>query len=177
MAKHTGKGRGRRRRYLRGSIQVDVDLGTLAARTAIASAEVGVLTERAWLSSVVCTHALSEYTQAVDDGPIRVGVAHTDYSTAEIEAWIENQGSWSEGDLIAQEVAKRKIRNVGTFQSKDISLGPSLLNDGNPITTKCGWMLETGESVKFFAYNMGSSALATTDPDYNIDGHANLWPR
>ncbi len=137
----------------------------------------GTLDEQAFCSSIEATWQLSEFTQAVGDGPIVVGVAHGDYSDAEIEAFIENAASWKSGDLTAQEIARRKIRIVGTFQQVDISLGNTVLNNGKPIHTKCGWNLKTGETLHIWAYNNGESALATTDPDVIVVGHANLWPR
>ncbi len=176
MAKH-GKRRGRFRRYLRGSLDEQLDLGVLAANTLVSGLMQGTVEERTFVSSIVATHSLSEYTVAVDDGPIRVGVAHSDYTSAEIESWIENTGSWKEGDKIAQEIGNRKIKEIGTFRAIDISAGNFTLNDGKPIKTKLGWILTTGQTLRLWAFNDGSSALATTAPDYNVNGHANLWPQ
>ncbi len=174
MAKR--KGRRRFRRYLRGSIDFLLSLSGLAAKSATSSNVGDTVTERAWCSSVVCTYDVIGGTAAIDDGPILVGVAHSDYTTAEIEAWIESTESWEEEDLVGQEVAKRKIRRVGVLGIGDTTTQAKVLNDGKPIRTKCGWMLGTGQTVKFWAYNIGASAFATTDPLFHVSGHANLWP-
>jgi len=164
------------RRYLRGNIDLKKNLGTLAGDSSVLQVVNDTVEEKAWLSSVKATYAISEYTIVAGAGPILVGLAHNDYTNAEIEEWIENANSWSEGDLVAQEVAKRKIRRVGVF-GVTISGDEEVLNDGKPITTKCGWYLQTGQTVTFFFYNQGSVALSGTDPEVAIAGHANLWPR
>ncbi len=135
------------------------------------------VTERTYLSSVVLRWALKNFTQGAGDGPIMVGVAHSDYTSAEIEEWLENLSSWKEADLIGQEVAKRKIRMVGVFVTPATVNDAAVLNDGKPIRTKCGWILTQGQTLRVWAYNLGTSALATTVPDVRAEGHANLWPK
>ncbi len=177
MAKHGGKPRRKFRAYLRGNVDEVLALSTLASLTLISAVFDEVVEEQCWVSSVRGTWAMQRFTAQTDDGPIMVGLAHSDYTDAEIEAFIENTGSWSRGDLVAQEVGKRKIRVVGIFQTPALAAEASVLNDGKPITTKCGWMLTTGQTLRFWAYNLGTSALATTDPRLELQGHANLWPR
>ncbi len=161
------------RPYLRGNIDETQQLGsTLAANTGIRKAVTDVLDQRAWLSSVVLTWTMTNFTSGDGQGPIMVGVAHQDYTLAEIEEWIETQASWSRGDKIAQEINGRKIKTVGTI----IQTNNGQLNDGKPVRTKCGWQLEVGQTVALWWYNTGSNALSTTDPDCETLGHANLWP-
>ncbi len=146
----------------------------------IGSSITDVLTEEAFLSSVKATWSLNKWTSGADDGPILVGVCHSDYSDAEIEAWIENTGSWETKDKVqGREIGRRLIRRVGTFRSQGGDTGDTnyVLNDGKPIHTKCGWMLSTGQTLKVWAYNQGGSALATTDPAVRAEGHANIWPK
>ncbi len=171
------KGRGKFRRYIKGVIQNRFTLGTLAATTLISSTNADVVTEKAWLSSIKATWSLDQFTEGAGDGPILVGIAHSDYSDTEIEEFVEQTASWEEADLVAKEISSRKIRRVGTFGQTGPALSASVLNDGRPVTTKCGWMLATGQTIKFWAYNQGSSALATTSPAVVTAGHANLWPR
>jgi len=179
VAKHTPKRRGRKfRRYLRGKVEKTLDLGTLASKTLVSVNLDGSVEERTWISSVKATWSLSDFTNAIGDGPIAVGIAHSDYTDTEIEQWLETTNSWKEGDLVNQEIAKRKIRLVGTFKSSVAdSQGIAVLNDGKPITTKLNFILNTGQTVSIWAYNQGDSALATTDPDMSVIGQANLWPR
>ncbi len=169
----------RRRRmgcYIRGNIDETVDLGTLAAKTAIL-ASLSVVNERTLISSIVAYWSLADFTNAIGDGPIMVGVAHSDYTLAEVEEYLEATGLWTEGDMKAKEVSSRKIRRIGLFQSSVAdSFGIAVLNDGKPIKTKLNWILNQGQSIKVWAYNAGDSALATTDPDLVMNGHANLFP-
>ncbi len=164
------------RRYLRGKVQQSLDLGTLAAKTLVSVDMEGTVQERTFVSSVVATYSLGDLAVASGDGPITVGIAQSDYTDSEIEAFIENAGSWTEGNLVSQEIAKRKIKIVGTFEQ----LGSNqfaVLNDGRMIRTKCNWILNIGQTLSIWAYNQGDSALATNDPDLTVTGHANLWPR
>jgi len=168
MAKKSS--RRRRRRYLRGAINAVVTLGTLADQTLV-SADVGdTVQERTFLSSVDTNWDLAGHT--VGEGPIMVGIAHSDYSDAEIEEVIENAGSWDEGDLVQQEVAKRKIRIIGVFGG-DIADEP--LNDGKPVKTKCNWILTQGQTISLWAFNRSGGVL-TTGASIRSIGHANLWP-
>ncbi len=171
------KGRRKFRRYIRGQIDFEISLLTLGGNTAISGTESQVLTEQAWLSSVKCSWALRDMTAAPADGPIWAGVSHSDYTTAEIEEWIENAVSWAEGDQIGREVARRKIRQVGIFRvdPSQTGIGAVVLNLGRPTTTKCGWQLSTGQTVRFWYYNQSSGAL-TTGAVALVNGHANLWP-
>ncbi len=171
------RGRRKFRRYLRGQIDFQLPLLTLATEDVVGANVSDTVVEKAWISSVRATHTLSGAVASALDGPILVGVAHSDYTDAEIEAWIENSESWNARDLVAQEAAKRKIRRIGVFNIvfDDTGLGSATLNDGKPITTKCNWMLQSADTVKFWAYNMGA-AIIITGYLYDVQGHANLWP-
>lgn len=178
MAGKTPRRRKKFRRYIRGNIDENLSLGTLAAGTLVGVAFDETVNERTFVSSVVCSWSLSNWTAGDDDGPIVVGLAHGDYSDAEIEAYIENTGSWNEGDLVqSREVGRRLIKRVGQFMVTDIQAETiHTLNNGMPVKTKLNWVLNQGATLKYWAYNQGASALATTDPDVRIQGHANLWP-
>lgn len=171
---------GRKRRfrpYLKGQIQNSLALSTLGGRAAVSGDVTDTVTEKAWLSSVKATWSLAKFIAGTDDGPIQIGLAHSDYTTAEILEWINQTASWDQGDRIGQEIAKRQIRRVGVFDTPpDLGVADTVvLNDGKPITTKCGWQLKTAESVKIWAFNQGSSAIATGAVVLS-NGHANLWP-
>ncbi len=176
LAKHGGSGRRKMGRYIRGSVDENLLLTTLAAKTAVSAVFDETVNERSLISSLVATWSLGDFTLGSDIGPVMVGVAHSDYTDAEIEAFIEATGSWDEGDKIQQEVSRRKVRRVGIFPSAP---GPAdlVLNDGKPIKTKLNWILNQGQTLRVWAYNMGASPIATTVPDVGVQGHANLWPR
>ncbi len=177
------RGRGRRgkfRRYLRGNVDEKMALGTLAPQTAVVQAFGETVSERTYVSSLIATWAMSEFTIAAGDGPIMVGVMHSDYSAAELEEFIENTGSWNEASLVqTKEIGRRLIRVVGIFRTPSISGAGSavILNEGRPMRTKLGWILTTGQTLDVWAYNLGASGLATTDPQLLVQGHANLWPK
>jgi len=174
MAKH--RRRRRFRKYLRGNIDENEGLGALATHDVLSFSAPDVVTEKAWLSSVKAVWSLKDLTSAQSDGPVVVGVAHSDYTATEIEAWIENAGAWDAGNMVAQEVSRRKIRIVGSFTQGVSGITETfVLNDGRAITTKCGWMLTTGDTVQFWAFNTGSGNLITGS-FVSITGHANLWP-
>ncbi len=160
--------------YVKGSVDVTSTLGTLASKDVTSTAEPNVMTEAGRVSSLAATWSMNDFTDAVGDGPISVGVAHSDYSDAEIEEFIENAASWDRGDMIAQEVGKRKIRQVGVFSTTGVALSIDALNDGRPIKTKLNWPLSTGDTLRFWSYNQGSSALGT-GAVLTVLGHANLF--
>lgn len=165
-------------RYLRGGVDENLSLGTLAAATLLSAIFDETVNERTYASSAVISWSLSNWTPAAGDGPIVVGLAHSDYSDAEIEEWIENAGSWNEGDMVlSREVGRRLIKSVGQFPiPADANVG-TVLNDGKPIKTKLGWILLQNQTLKYWAYNQGTSALATTSPDIRIQGFVNLFPK
>jgi len=173
------RGRGRRkfRRYIKGQIDFTLSLGTLATLTVIGATVGDSVIEKAYCTSVKCSYSLSGFTAAAGDGPILVGVSHGDYTDAEVEEWIETTDSWEETDMIGQEIARRKIRKIGTIRIPPGSAitDAFVLNEGKPMTTKCGYVLSTGQTVRFWAYNLGTSSL-TSGALLKVQGHANLWP-
>lgn len=170
------KPRRRMGRYIRGNIDVDIAMGTLAAQTAQLFAT-DTVKERTYVSSMVNSYSLSGVTPVENTGPVQVGVAHSDYSLSEVEAWIEQVTGWDEADLVAQEIAKRKIRRIGVFANPATLVESSRLADGRMVKTRLGWILLQGQGLNIWVYNMGVVAFATTDPNVNVSGHANLWPK
>ncbi len=174
MARKTPRKMGR---YIKGDVEENLDLGTLAAATLVSALFDSVVDDRTLVSSIVATWSMTNFTPIAEVGPIVVGVAHSDYSDAEIEAWLEATGSWNEGDKVAQEVTKRLIRKIGVFAESESALIGETLNEGKAIRTRLNWMLAEGQTLRLWAYNSGSAAVATTDPNVRLSGHANLWPR
>ncbi len=166
-------------RYIRGSVDETLNLGTLAAATLVGASFDETVNERTYVSSISAIYTLDLLTAGAGVGPIMVGVAHGDYVDSEIEAWIENSGSWNEGDLVQQEVGQRRCRRVGVFNpaGETTTTETIALNEGRPVKTKLGWTLLQGQSLRQWAYNMGTAALATTNPSFRMQGHVNLWPR
>ncbi len=169
------KARGKRRSmhgYLKGNINETLSLGTLASETLVAANFDESPEETTLISSIVATWSIDLLTAG--QGPILVGVAHSDYSDAEIEAVIENLASWDQGSKVEQEIAKRLVRKIGTIVSVG-GTSDAVLNEGKPIKTKLNWRLNTGDTLKIWAYNLSSNAFSTTVPLLQAEGHANLW--
>ncbi len=177
MAKKRGGKRRAMGRYIRGTVDEDLPGGTLAGKTLVSAGFDEAVQERTLVSSIVAIWSMNDYTPIASVGPVLVGVAHGDYSDAEIEEWIETTGSWDEGDLVQQEVAKRKIRRIGVFSEPAAATQAAVLNDGKAIKTKLNWILNQGITLKLWIYNQGTAAFATTDPRIRAQGHVNLWPR
>ncbi len=176
MAKKYPKRHGvTRGRYMKGRIDEALQLGTLAAATIVTDLWNDSVVDRTLLSSILCTWTLSNLTTA--QGPIAFGVAHSDYTDAEIEACIETIDSWNEGNLPAREVGNRKVRQIGTFVGEAAAGGTVdvQFNDGKPIKTKLNWILTNGDALTMWAYNLSTGALATTDPLMRAVGYANLF--
>ncbi len=165
-------------KYMRGNVDENLDLGTLASRTLVSVAFDETVNERTLVSSIETLISMADFTPLDGVGPIVVGVAHSDYSDAEIEAVIENQGSWNEGDLVSQEISKRKVRTLGIFETPpSAGIGITSLNDGQSFKTKLNWILLQGQTLRLWGYNQGGSAVATTDPNITCVGHANLFSK
>ncbi len=165
-------------KYINGSIDHRLQIGSsLAANTLIGSNITQVTVDTCRLSSIKCSYSLNNFTPTANAGPIIVGVAHSDYTDAEVEQWLETSGSWDRGNTSAREQRSRMVRQIGRF-----NIGPDgastdavVLNGGRPIKTKLNWLLTEGQTVKFWAFNSGSVAVATTNPNFEIQGDANLW--
>lgn len=167
MVKHNYR---RKTRLIKGVVDEALVLGTLAATTLIGGAYDDSVTDRAFLISHDAIWFLRGGSAL--EGGVLVGFAHSDYSDAEIEAFIENQGSWDEGDLIGQEIGKRKIRIVGQFPG----LGEDqVLKNGVSIKTPCKFILNSGDSLRLWAYNLTGAAL-TTGAILTNSGHVWLRP-
>lgn len=163
-------------RYVRGNIAENIALGTLAANTLLLGAT-DTVNERSRISSIVCTYSLAGMTPTENAGPILIGVAHSDYTLAEVEAWVELQSGWDEGNLASREISARYIRRIGQFDVPPAANQSVALNEGRQIKTKLNWVLLQAQGLNFFCYNTGTAAVATTDPNVHVQGHANLWPR
>ncbi len=162
-------------RYLKGIASEKMLLGTLAASTGIKENWDDSVDEASIVTSIVGSWALGNWSVATNVGPIAFGVAHSDYSQAEIESWYEATSSWDQGDLVAKEVANRKIRLIGIFAGAGVAVANIPFNDGKEVKTKLNWTLATGQTLALWAYNTGSTAVGGTDPSVNFSGHANIF--
>ncbi len=162
-------------KFLSGSIDESLAMTTLAAKTAVKVASQTV-TDTMRISSVKATYTLRDFTKGANIGPMIFGIAHSDYTVAEIEEWIEATGGWDIGNLVqTREVRNRLIRQVGVFDTPEDAGDSARVNDGRPVRTKLNWLLAEGDGVSFWIYNTGAQPVATTVPDFQIFGKASLW--
>ncbi len=166
MAKH---GKGRRKRWLKPWVNVGITLSTLANNAVIAAANSDVAVEPILITSVEGLYSMTG--QTAGEGPKLIGVAHSDYTGAEILEYLENTGSWDIGDLVQQESSKRKIRIIGYFPSTDED---EVLADGKTIKTKLNWRIDAGATLQLFVYNQ-SGATLTTGALAHLDGSLNAF--
>ncbi len=182
MSKHPTYPIGKRARramgkYIRGNVDELLTTATLASRTLVTVAFDETVNERTFVSSIVARYSMDNFTPGAGLGPAMIGVAHGDYTNAEIEAWVENTGSWNEGDLVSQEIGKRRVRMIGIFgDGSGGATDKEVLNDGKAIKTKLGWTLLQGQTLSLWVYNLGSGAFVTSTPNFHCEGHVNLWP-
>ncbi len=154
-----------------------LQLATLNGSTVLGSLIASTVIDSTWCSSVRASYSIANYTPVAECGPFIAGWAHSDYTDGEIEEWVETS-SWNIGNKIGQEVSNRLIREVGTFESLPVSAnGVESMMDGRFITTKIGMMLSPGQTLRFWIYNAGTAAVASTDPEVRVQGKANLWPK
>ncbi len=166
MAKHQKT----RSRLFVPRIKESLAAGALAASDAISTAFTATVDRPYWLASIDTMVGAQGF--AGGDGPVIVGIAHSDYSAAEIEEWIEATASWSSIDKVEQEQARRKCRIIGQVNDP----ASQQFNDGKITRTKCGWILEAGSTLSLFIYNDGVAVL-TAGGVVDLTGRAYLSPR
>ncbi len=166
-------------RYLKGNVDEELAITGLATKDVVGAVFDEVVNERTLVSSIDATWSMNNMTPAVNAGPIVCGVAHGDYTDAEIEEWLEQSGQWNEGNLVSsREVAKRLIRQIGVFETPDAAVDSVSLNDGKAIKTRLNWILLQGQTLRIWAFNSGAAAVdGTTAPNVLANGHVNLFPK
>lgn len=139
-------------------VQIDeqLALATLANETVLGALITGSPSDTTFLVSADLTWGLRGLTAG--QGPIECGLAHGDYSDAEVQQCLEAAGSWDLSDKVTQEQARRIVRRVGSFNGLNTE---EVLNDGKPIRTRLRFNLEPAEQLKFWAFNQSGAALST----------------
>ncbi len=163
MAKRSMKG------YKKLQIADSLTIGVLTSGDVISEALPTVLTQDRRISSVELLWAARGFTPG--EGPIDAGVAHSDYSAAEIEECLEATGSWSDTDKVAAEQANRLVRRIVTFANE---VAEQVANDGKPIKTKLNWRIPDGSTLQVWARNRSGATIATGGV-IALDGHANSF--
>ncbi len=154
MAKH-----GRKRKYAKGFVAIPVNssiaLSTLTNNTTLTGSLIGTLTEDLYVTSVDLQWTIRSLTAG--EGPIQVGLAHSDYTDTEIQENLD-VSYVGPGDKITQEQARRLVRRVGLFNGL---AGEEALNNGVSVKTVCKFMIDDGLDLDIFASNRSGATLTT----------------
>jgi len=146
-------------------------VGALASLDVMAAPIMSAPTERIRVVTADLSFILADLT-ATDDGA-EVGLAHGDYTVAEIEECLEAQGAVDQGDKIANERSNRLVRSIGVFTDPPGATGGgSRLNGGLQIKTRLNWVLTTGDVINVWIRN-GSLTIYSTGASILCQG--NLW--
>ncbi len=148
-------------------------VGALATLDVISAAGTSAPTAPVRIMSIDVAWAITDLGASIDD-LFQFGVAHSDYTSAEIEECLEATASMDLGDKIAQERANRLVRSIGNItQDGNASLDSGLnFNSGRPMKTRLNWVLSTGDTLNVWVRN-GSGTVYTTGAILTGIGH--LW--
>ncbi len=166
------KSRGKRRFNLwKVRVAEGVGIGALAALSVTANAITVASTDPYRLMSVDLTYKIVDLGAATDDGQ-EFGLAHSDYSVAEIEECLEAQTAIDRGDKVAQEQSNRLVRSIGVMTGVGIAGGDKSFNDGRSKRTKLNWHMSIGDRLSVWIRN-GSGVIYTTGSAIVCQG--NIW--
>ncbi len=151
MVRHSRKGKDR---FAAVRVNDTFLLGALASLD-MTIATLLTMGNEAWMVSADLTWGWN--ANVAGEGPVQVGLAHGDYTSAEVEEWIESTGSADPGDKISQEQSRRSCRDAGLLAG----IVNFTMNDGRPKRTKLNMRIEDGKALSVFGYNAGSGTLTT----------------
>ncbi len=148
----------------------------------VGALDVGVVTSGAMTSaaadklrfiSLIGAWSWSDLSAAIDDA-MSFGVAHSDYTSAEIEEALEAVGAIDLGDKVAQEQSNRLVREIGIFSGSQTAttVSNAEFNDGKPVRTKLNWLMSAGDTLHVWVRN-ASGTIYTTGSAIKFSGK--LW--
>ncbi len=152
----------------------DFALGTLGSETVIANDLVtGDSTNQRRTYWFSFKGYISSDNVALGQGPIEIGVAHSDLSVTEIAEALDAAASVSQDNVIENERARRPVRSWGIFTARDIT---EWLNNRATTNQRFKIGFSTGEDFEpvIWARNH-SGAVLTTGGVVNAFGK--LWGR
>ncbi len=149
-----------------------VGLGALAAADVVSGVIGDPAEDKLRFISLNASYSWANKTD-IDDG-CEFGLAHSDYTAAEIEECLEAQGAIDLGDKVAQEQANRLVRSIGTISgpSAPAAAGGIQWNDGRQHKVRLNWLMAAGDQLQLWMRN-GSSAVYTTGSSITAQG--DLW--
>ncbi len=163
-----------RRRYNLRKVTVNSKsaAGALATGAVASNQVINAAVNSYRLISVDASYSWTDIVAAVDDGCV-FGLAHGDYSAAEIEECLESFASIDPGLKIEQERSRRLVRSIGTIQgSHDSANSGAAFNDGRRVKTRLNWLITPGQQLQLWIRN-ASGVVWTTGSSVSIAG--DLW--
>ncbi len=165
------KGRKSRRFNLRKvRVTSKLVLSALAALDVASGALTNVVTNKIRLITADFAYAWANVAD-IDDG-MEFGLAHSDYTSAEIEECLEAGAAFELGDKVAQERANRLVRSIGVMSGSGTDGSGMSFKDGERHKTKLNWLLGEGDSLNIWVRN-GSGTIWTTASEIIASG--DLW--
>ncbi len=168
--------KGRKRRFNLRKVKVAsaVAAGALATEDVVSGAITSAAADKLRFVSLNASYTWTNIGSGVDDG-CTFGVAHSDYSAAEIEECLEQAASIDLGDKIAQEKGNRLVREIGTISAGGAgAAGGQAFNDGKPTKTRLNWLMSAGDTLSLWIRN-ASGTVWTTGSGVAVSG--DLWVR
>ncbi len=101
----------------------------------------------------------------VGEGPIQVGVAHGDYTVAEIQEQLQAELN-DPGNKILAEQSRRLVRKAGMFP---MIAADEVMNNGRKFRIKLRFRISNGHTLAVWARNR-SGAQLTNGPFVQFDG-------
>ncbi len=123
------------------------------------------------VTSVQLSYSFTDIGATQDDGQ-EFGLAHSDYTAAEIEECLEIINSVDQGNKIAQEQANRLVRTIGMMQGAPGTGASKSFNNGVPKKTKLNWYIGNGDGINIWIRN-GSGTIWTAGAQLTSLGH--MW--
>ncbi len=164
-----------KRRFNLRKVRVESSLavGALAASDVTSSPLTATSANKYRVTSVKASYMIADLP-AVADGGFQFGIAHGDYTAAEIEECIEATGAIDIGNKVEQERANRLVREIGTISPEGTQAVGSEMsyNEGRPVKTKLNWEIGIGKTLALYVRN-GSSTVYTTGALLKAKGE--LW--
>lgn len=123
--------------------------------------------------SIDLNWSLTNLAAGVDADGVEFGVAHSDYSAAEVEECLESFASIDVGDKIAAEQSGRLVRQIGVISAGGATTAHGIQwNDGRSVKTRLNWLMSIGDFLNVWVRN-GSGAVYTTGT--TIASIGNMW--
>ncbi len=148
-------------------VNTQQNLATLANQAVIKTPLYQAATSNArrqWLMSFEGFISIKDVTAG--EGPLIVGVSHSDLSTTEVAEAILAQNS-NVDDIIEREQARRPVREWGVFVAKDVD--EYLNNDQTKKKYKIKFSVGEGFTPELYIFN-DSAATLTTGASVHISG-------